>query len=71
MDNFFSAETSHLLINILGIMAVLFLLTVGVIIITVIILYVIDKRQTAHTVRRNYPVIGRFRYLFEHEKHVY
>ena len=66
MDNFFSVEISQLLINILGIMAVLFLLTVGAIIITVIILYIIDKRQTAHTVRRNYPVIGRFRYLFEH-----
>jgi glutamate synthase domain-containing protein 2 len=30
------------------------------------VMYVIDRRQTRHTVRRNYPVIGRFRYLFEH-----
>ena len=29
-------------------------------------MYVIDVRQTQHAVRRNYPVIGRFRYLFEH-----
>lgn len=28
--------------------------------------YLADVRQTAHTVRRNFPVIGRFRYLFEH-----
>ncbi|MBT5923461.1 MAG: FMN-binding glutamate synthase family protein, partial [Cellvibrionales bacterium] len=66
MDNFFSAATTHFLINIFGVMAVLFLLFLGAIIITVIILYIIDKRQTQHTVRRNYPVIGRFRYLFEH-----
>lgn len=30
------------------------------------VMYVIDRRQTRHTVRRNYPLIGRFRYLFEH-----
>lgn len=28
--------------------------------------YVIDVTQTAHAVRRNYPVLGRFRYAFEH-----
>merc|ERR1712000_638812 len=28
--------------------------------------YFIDIRQTSHTVRRNFPVIGRFRYFFEH-----
>lgn len=31
-----------------------------------LVLYVIDKRQTRHTIRRNFPVIGRFRYSFEH-----
>lgn len=31
-----------------------------------LVLYVIDKRQTHHTIRRNFPVIGRFRYSFEH-----
>lgn len=30
------------------------------------VLYVIDRRQTSHTVRRNFPVIGRLRYFFEH-----
>ena len=30
------------------------------------VIYVIDKTQTTHTIRRNYPVVGRFRYLFEH-----
>ncbi|ASP38681.1 FMN-binding glutamate synthase family protein [Bacterioplanes sanyensis] len=28
--------------------------------------YISDRRQTRHTVRRNFPVIGRFRYVFEH-----
>lgn len=32
----------------------------------VIVMYVVDKRQTRHTIRRNFPVIGRFRYMFEH-----
>lgn len=32
----------------------------------VAVMYVIDVRQTRHAVRRNFPVIGRFRYWFEH-----
>ncbi len=32
----------------------------------VIVLYIIDKTQRKQTIRRNYPVIGRFRYFFEH-----
>ncbi|MEQ3692315.1 MAG: FMN-binding glutamate synthase family protein [Thalassolituus sp.] len=28
--------------------------------------YITDRLQTKHTVRRNFPVIGRFRYFFEH-----
>lgn len=33
--------------------------------ITLVTMYVVDKRQTKHTIRRNYPVFGRFRYVFE------
>lgn len=32
----------------------------------IVVIYVIDRTQKEHTVRRNYPVIGRFRYFFEH-----
>ena len=32
---------------------------------TVAVMYVVDVTQTKHAVRRNFPVIGRFRYLFE------
>lgn len=31
-----------------------------------VVLYFIDKTQSKSTLRRNYPVIARFRYLFEH-----
>ena len=42
---------------------VLFIFLVVVVIIAVT--YVIDVTQTGHAIRRNYPVIGRFRYWFE------
>ncbi|MDD9878579.1 MAG: hypothetical protein OXR84_14160 [Magnetovibrio sp.] len=32
----------------------------------VAVLYVLDVCQTSHAIRRNYPVIGRLRYFFEH-----
>jgi len=46
--------------------ALTFLFLIGTGLLVVLALYVIDKRQTQHTIRRNYPVVGRFRYLFEH-----
>lgn len=52
--------------NIINFFAALFIVAVGIGLLIVIALYVIDIRQTRHTIRRNYPVIGRFRYLFEH-----
>jgi glutamate synthase domain-containing protein 2 len=45
---------------------VLFVFLVGLGVLYVLALYVIDRTQKEHTVRRNYPVIGRFRYFFEH-----
>ena len=30
------------------------------------LLYWLDRRQTQHAVLRNYPILGRFRYLLEH-----
>ena len=33
---------------------------------TVVVLYIVDVTQTKQAIRRNYPVIGRFRYLFEY-----
>lgn len=42
-----------------------FILIVGVGLVAILFMYVVDKTQTKHAIRRNYPVIGRFRYLFE------
>jgi len=44
------------------------MLIIGLIILTayVFIIFIIDVTQTKHAIRRNYPVIGRFRYFFEH-----
>lgn len=50
----------------LNFFAALFVFAVGLSVLAIIALYVIDIRQTRHTIRRNYPVIGRFRYFFEH-----
>ena len=47
-------------------MALLFILVVGLIVATVIFLYFKDRFQTEHAIRHNYPVIARFRYLFEY-----
>ncbi|ORU91330.1 MAG: glutamate synthase [Cycloclasticus sp. symbiont of Poecilosclerida sp. N] len=46
--------------------ALTFLFAIGIGILVVLVIYLIDKTQTAQTIRRNYPVVGRFRYLFEH-----
>ncbi|WJW76045.1 FMN-binding glutamate synthase family protein [Thiohalobacter sp. IOR34] len=46
--------------------ATLFILLLGLLLLAVVVLYVIDISQTRHAIRHNYPVIGRFRYLFEH-----
>ncbi|MCV2403884.1 FMN-binding glutamate synthase family protein [Marinomonas sp. C2222] len=44
----------------------IFVALILVTIVSVFIMYWIDKHQTKHTIRRNYPVVGRFRYIFEH-----
>jgi len=50
----------------LELLSEIFFLGVIALVAVVLVLYVIDVRQTKSTVRRNFPVIGRFRFLFEH-----
>jgi glutamate synthase domain-containing protein 2 len=50
----------------LAAIAVLVTVLLGLALITALITYLIDITQTKHAIRRNYPVIGRFRYMFEH-----
>ncbi len=53
-------------LNVLLFMAALFIFVVGLAMAAIVVMYVADRVQKTHAVRRNYPVIGRFRYLFEH-----
>lgn len=53
-------------IQVIGFLAYLFIFMVGIGIMIVVILFVSDVMQTKNAVRRNFPVIGRFRSLFEH-----
>lgn len=46
--------------------ATLMVLVFFLAIIAIIVIYIIDITQTEHAIRRNYPVVGRFRYFFEH-----
>jgi len=46
-------------------MATLFVFAVGTSLVVITVLYFYDKYQTANSVRRNYPVVGRFRSFFE------
>ncbi len=50
----------------LDLLSSLFVFAIGLGLLAVIVIYFIDVTQKTHTIRRNYPVIGRFRYLFEH-----
>lgn len=50
--------------QILEILALLFVLLLGVVVLTAVLFYVLDKTQPGDAIRRNYPVIGRFRGLF-------
>lgn len=47
-------------------MSILFIISVGTLVALLVVLYIIDRFQSDHTLRRNYPVIARFRYLFEY-----
>ncbi|BDY06166.1 FMN-binding glutamate synthase family protein [Ferrimonas sp. YFM] len=50
----------------LEVSAALLIFVIGIGILVVAYLYVKDVTQTQQAIRRNYPVIGRFRYWFEH-----
>ncbi|WP_163932720.1 FMN-binding glutamate synthase family protein [Paraferrimonas sp. SM1919] len=46
--------------------ALLLVFVIGLGLAALLIMYVVDVTQTTHAIRRNYPVVGRFRYWFEH-----
>ena len=49
---------------ILGFLALLFVLAIGMGIVTIAAFFVIDVSQSKDSIRHNFPVLGRFRYLF-------
>ncbi len=51
--------------EVLSLLVYLFVFCVGLGVLAIIVLYFIDVTQTQQAIRRNYPVIGRFRYYFE------
>jgi len=52
--------------EVLGWMATIFIFFVGILILFLIGVYIADVTQTKQAIRRNYPIIGHFRYYFEH-----
>ena len=46
--------------------ALTLLFCAGIGVLAIAVLYIHDRSQTTHAIRRNYPVVGHFRYFFEH-----
>lgn len=58
--------TNTFTFKVLALMATVFALALGTLLLVTLVFYVIDVSQNKQAIRKNYPVIGRFRYLFEH-----
>ncbi len=54
-----------MLLTLSAFLVTLFISLLSLGLITLCVIYVIDKHQTTHAIRRNFPVIGRFRYWLE------
>lgn len=50
--------------SVLEFLAVVFVGVIGMLLFAVVVLFGIDRFQTGDAIRRNYPVLGRFRNLF-------
>lgn len=61
-----SLTLSTFTVDVLAISAILFVVMIGFAVLAIIYMYFQDIRQKQHAIRRNYPVIGRFRYFFEY-----
>ena len=61
-----SPEIQSLALNLLEFMAALFIFVIGLAALAIVIVYILDVTQTKQAIRRNYPVVGHFRYFFEH-----
>jgi len=59
------AGDAGILLRVLEWVAAGLILLAALAVAAVVLMYLVDVNQTRHAIRRNYPVIGRFRYLFE------
>ena len=50
--------------NTLSALSTLFVFAIGAVCVILVVLFILDVSQTGDAVRRNYPVVGRFRHLF-------
>jgi len=61
-----SQEFGQFLLTSLELFAALFIVLIGGIALWALVAFIVDVTQSQQAIRRNYPVIGRFRYFFEH-----
>ena len=54
----------NLIMTGLELLAAFFVVAVGIAVMAAVVFFVIDRFQTKDAVRRNYPVLGRFRHIF-------
>ncbi len=47
-------------------MSIAFIMVIGLVICFLIVTFIVDRLQTEHAIRHNYPVIARFRYVLEY-----
>ena len=59
------SESLSSALDLVQILSAILVFLIGLGLLIVIVMYLIDVNQTSHAIRRNFPVIGRFRYLFE------
>ena len=58
---------SDFIIFSIDVFASLFIFALGIVLLVIVCFYISDVTQSKHAIRRNYPVIGRFRYFFERQ----
>jgi len=60
------SEIYSVALKLLEFLSYAFIFAIGLAVLCIAVVYVRDKTQTESTLRRNYPVVARFRYFFEH-----
>lgn len=58
-------QSPNIMLTIVDYLASLFIFAIGLVFMVFIVVYIIDISQTKHAIRKNFPVIGRLRGIFE------